>query len=468
MNCKSIKKFIAIFSIVVILLSFLIPTFEDAIYLAATVYQASNFQTTETTKEKPHGFKIENAEYWDYNKNYDKSRIWIDQGGGGGGSGGGAGDGNALEAGNSGTGNEAGGILGEAAGIGMGTGNTPNTGGKGGGTTGTGQGGQAGGSSGSALADALRALKEEIAESRAESLAKYLETALNASVTAESVAKRMREQESIQKKLAQESIMQKFAPKETKAIHETLKMETYEYKKSYVNETTNIDVTAPTANETERLNASIVDKNHMQTTEHVIDAVDIIKAQISKQKEFESIMAPTSEYVDPEIAPPEIDSPKANTPIISEIEPGDIVAQEESIKAEQTIQQSIQKAQQESMDNAMSEEESTGEKESDEGKGSKGGENPEEDQDKTGDDGSNESKGNANDKGQFQADKNGEHAGKKVFEIEVNGNLGFHPDRMSHISARKVAIAICSIVFILGAIVHLLSTRDKKDKRNYF
>lgn len=460
-SIKKIRKFIVVFLVVVMLLSFLIPSFDTVTYMAATIIRQAATMATETTDKRPHGFKIENAEYWDYNENYDKKRIWIDQGGGGSGEGGGAGDHDANDAGNSGTGDEKGGIMGHAAGVGLGGGNTQNQGGSGASTNGTGSGGGPG-SSGSTMADALRALKEEIAESRAESLAKYLETALNASKTAASIAERESIQESIQRKLAQESIKEKLI-KETLPTRENLIVAPANYAKSYVNKKETMpNVTAPTA--TERLTPQITERR--EATIHIVDAIDMIEAKISNSNQMvETVVAPTSAARDMQssIAPPEIQETKIQ---YSEIEPGDIVAQQQ---AEEQYQKEIEAMIEKSLGESKAEETTANNTDDeDEGKGSKGGEDAEADEDMKGDEAQNESMGSADSKGQFQSSKTGDHAGKKVFEIDVNGNLGLNPDRMSHISARKIVAGLLSIIFIIGAIMHFRSTSDKKDKNNYF
>lgn len=89
MDIRRMKKFIVVFMTVVLLLSFVIPSFNFKSYIAATIYQEATI-VSETTAKRPHGFKIENVEYWDYTENYDKKRIWIDQGGSGSGESGGA------------------------------------------------------------------------------------------------------------------------------------------------------------------------------------------------------------------------------------------------------------------------------------------------------------------------------------------------------------------------------------------
>ena len=176
MNIREFKKFIALFIVTIILMSLISPNFDGIEYLAATVISS----TTETTRKKSVGHKIEGAEYYD--ELWDKFSVIAIDNGGGSGEGGGAGDSNAKNAGNSGQYNDAGGTFGHAAGQGLGTGNTANQSRQGSGTS--------GGSTGSVKADALRALKAQIEESRAESIRRVLETAKNAESVRESIAER--------------------------------------------------------------------------------------------------------------------------------------------------------------------------------------------------------------------------------------------------------------------------------------
>ena len=101
------------------------------------------------------------------------------------------------------------------------------------------------------------------------------------------------------------------------------------------------------------------------------------------------------------------------------------------------------------------------------GRGSKGGEDAEKEEDKTGDDGENESLGNANDRGKYQKETEGEHAGKKIFELDRNGDLGLNPEHLSVTNMKGMVFAVIMLMFLLGALTFVIGTKDRKNN-NYF
>ena len=480
MNLSKFKRFISLFIVSILLMAFILPNFDGIEYLAATVITS----TTETTKRKSVGHKIEGAEYYD--ELWDKFSVIAIDNGGGSGEGGGAGDNNAKNAGNSGQYNDAGGTFGHAAGQGLGTGNTANQPGKGSGTS--------GGTTGSVRADALRELKAQIEESRAESLRRVLETAKNAESVAASIAERESIQSSIQKKIQQESIKAKITQAETQKQYET---------PVYVEETTRYNRPLETRNET---------------------ASPTSGAATTKYTEDRSV--PTSKYVekventDFEIEPTPVYEERFNllehvyveTTVLSEVEPGDFVAETNakhlitytvnqttvnrptSEAAEETVRETQSEQTLEVFDSPLIAEESTiveeesivnesieqstqNETQADEnkavfdeedGKGSKGGEDAEKEEDMTGDDGENESLGNADNRGKYHLETEGDYAGKKIFELERNGNLGLDPEHLSVTNMKGMMTAVMTLLLLLGALTFVLSTRDKIKKNNYF
>ena len=102
------------------------------------------------------------------------------------------------------------------------------------------------------------------------------------------------------------------------------------------------------------------------------------------------------------------------------------------------------------------------------GKGSKGGEDAEKEEDMTGDDGENESLGNADNHGKYHLETEGDYAGKKLFELERNGNIGLDPEHLSVTNMKGMMTAVMTLLFLLGALTFVLGTRDKIKKNNYF
>lgn len=444
MSLSRFKRFISLFIVSILLMAFILPNFDGIEYLAATVITS----TTETTRRKAVGHKIEGAEYYDelWNK---FSVIAIDNGGGSG-EGGGAGDNNSKNAGNSGQYNDAGGTFGHAAGQGLGTGNTANQSGQGSGTS--------GGSTGSVKADALRELKAQIEESRAESIRRVLETANNVASVEASIAERESIQSSIQKRMQQESIKAKIVQAETQRQYES---------PVYVAETTRPNQVLQTKAET------------MSPTSGERIAM-----------KFDSDIKPTPAYVEEyEIVVEEVQTVK-----LSEFEPGDFVAETVSVNrvsnnaisavvdsptSERVETQAAPETTLQVFDTPIIEEETsiaelesqeTKEEVSDEedGKGSKGGEDSEKEEDMTGDAGENESEGNADNRGKYRQETEGEYAGKKIFEFERNGDFGLDPEHLSVTNMKGMMTAVFTLLLLLGALTFVLSTRDKIKKNNYF
>lgn len=466
MKIKQLKNFTLYFLSIVLLLSFVLPQINNTTYLAATVAKS----TTETTKRKTVGHKIEGAEY--YEELWDKFSVIAIDNGGGSGEGGGAGDKDASNAGNSGAYSDAGGTFGQAAGQGLGTGNTANQSGTGSGTTGK--------TTGSVKADALRSLKARIEESRAESIQKVIETAKNAESVLASIAERESIQNSIQKSLQQESIKAKIVQAETQKQYET---------PVYIEETIRFVETSAARDETHsptsaaRETASNEDR--VMPTSRLIEQIE------------ESSIRPTPRQIEIYDSYEE----KVETRVLSEFEPGDFVTMTNARNRitnniEQTIvnsptsekvEETMLESTMEIFDHPIVEEESTivetetsGIKEetkeaenkdvaeTEEGKGSKGGQDAEKEEDMTGDDGKNESQGHADNKGQYQLETKGEHAGKKIFELDRNGNLGLDPEHLSVTNMRGLVTAVLTLLFLLGALTFVLSTKDNSKKNNYF
>ena len=103
-----------------------------------------------------------------------------------------------------------------------------------------------------------------------------------------------------------------------------------------------------------------------------------------------------------------------------------------------------------------------------EGKGSRGGKDAEADEDMTGDDGANESEGNADERGQYQLETKGEFAGKKVFELKQNGNIGFEPEHLSVAGLKNFMISGITLLLLAGALLFAVGSDDKKQNNNYF
>lgn len=79
----------------------------------------------------------------------------------------------------------------------------------------------------------------------------------------------------------------------------------------------------------------------------------------------------------------------------------------------------------------------------------------------------NETMGFAKDEGEYHAEREGSHAGKKVFEIDRNGNLGMN-DKLGILDARGLFGFALFLAFGVGAAAFLLASRDVRKKNNYF
>lgn len=452
MKLNQIKNLIACSIVSVLILSFVLPNFTDISYLAATVVSS----TTETTKKKPVGHKIEGAEY--YEELWDKFSVIAIDNGGGSGEGGGAGDQNASNAGNSGSYNDAGGTFGNAAGQGLGSGNTANQSGKGSGVT--------GGSTGSVKADALRALKAQIEESRTESLKRVLETAANAESVAASIAERESIQSSIQKRMQQESIKARIAQAETQKQYET---PVFIEATSRIQQSLEIraETLSPTSSTNE--NITIVENDLTPTPRYVeeynplsnpVEVVEIsdfepgdfVQATNAKNRITYNINQtvvdrPTSDQNETEVVESTMET--FDSPIVEEETTADLTETSES-EEETKVEEN----------NEVGDEE--------DGKGSKGGQDAEKEEDMTGDDGENESEGNADERGKFQLETEGEFSGRKVFELERTGNIGLDPEHLSVTNMKGLVSAVLTLLFLLGALTFVLGTKDKIKRNNYF
>lgn len=105
-----------------------------------------------------------------------------------------------------------------------------------------------------------------------------------------------------------------------------------------------------------------------------------------------------------------------------------------------------------------------------EGPGSKGGNDSEAEQDKAGDAGKEQNKGDAKDSGKGQREESEEHRGKKIFEIDNEGDVGIKEEAVAihTISPRLIAVLIITLLFIIGVLLLIDRSIDKKDKHNYF
>lgn len=105
-----------------------------------------------------------------------------------------------------------------------------------------------------------------------------------------------------------------------------------------------------------------------------------------------------------------------------------------------------------------------------EGPGSKGGKDSDAEQDKEGDAGKEQNKGDANDSGKGQREDEGEHHGKKIFEIDNEGDVGSKEEVVAvhSISPRLIGMLTIALLFIIGILLLVDRSIDKKDKHNYF
>ena len=466
------------------MLSIVIPYFDNDIHY---VIAATN--TTETSK-KPVGHKVAGAKR--YEELWEKfSVIAVDNGGGMGG-GGGAGDDNAFEAGNSGKYQDAGGTFGQAAGVGLGSGNQANLSGSGSGTKGT--------TTGSAIADALRELRSEIDESKAESLANVLESAINASLTAASIAESESIRASQQKRLQQERIRTRITSIETRPVHET---------PVYIEETSRVlrtvESTLRTSAPTSMRRVQTYYDNNRIAPEETIEISDIEPGDIIETTKRRSnininnkmlVEKPTkmqseTKYVEKNIAPTAAESEEIlevteitpinrteenyeneMTPTAADEEIFDTTTQSDNEVDDnnqtETLESVIESVEQTTVNETIVETAKKEVTDIEEGAGSKGGSDAEADEDLEGDDGVNESVGNANEHGQYQLETEGENMGKKIFEIDTTGNIGFEPEHLSVTNMRGMVIAFITLLFALGALIFVFENRDKRSRNNYF
>lgn len=468
---------------------------EEDSYYAATV-----IKSFETTKKRTVGHKVEGAEYYD--ELWDKFSVIAVDNGGGSGEGGGAGDSNSSNAGNGGAYEDAGGIFGQAAGVGQGSGSTKNQSGVGSGSS--------GGSTGSVTADAYRRLKANIEESKAESLAKVLESAKNAESVAASIAAREKEQESIKKRLIQESVR---ASIEAAEMQRQKIFETPVYVEANVRQNTyvaDIETRTPTSARRDsygaydnkvppsraprepRTKAVEEPKSNIIIREETITPVsnevtyyDLSNISPSANNEIATqyennisipvadenttyyenndVNIPTSvsQVVENDISAPTGATYENNTELVetlSTIETFDspLLNEETSVVVEEEVTE-VSTMQEETKD--YSDEEN--------GKGSKGGQDAEADEDLKGEAGENESQGNADERGQYQLETKGEYAGKKIFELKQNGNIGFEPEHLSVAGLKNFMISGITLLLLVGALLFILGN-DTKQKHNYF
>lgn len=265
------------------------------------------------------------------------------------------------------------------------------------------------GTTGSKTADQIRAVQEAIRESQEVERQKELETARDRIRASESIKERESIQESIKKRMAQESVKSKIiaaTPRET-IIVSTQVIEP---------EITEAEITP-----TSRANIIIIDS------------------------EPEIIESPTSNI----IYETTMQSIEDNSPMESYLE--------SSLQKEaEYIAQSIEESESVRMSMALDK------------KGAKGGVDPESETDKSGDSDNEESMGIAKEEGMYQLETSGDHAGKKVFLFDTNGNIGFDKDRLTVSSIRWLMKVLIITLFVIGALVFIISSKDKKPKKGYF
>ena len=473
---RKLKIFVSLFIVCMILFSLFTTHLEEDAYYAATVIKSS-----ETTKKKTVGHKVEGAEYYD--ELWEKFSVIAVDNGGGSGEGGGAGDSNANNAGNSGAYDDAGGIFGQAAGVGQGSGSKQNQAGTGAGST--------GGSTGSATADALRKLRANIEESKAESLAKVLETAKNAESVAASIAARESEQASIQRRLIQESVRASIEAAELQRqnifetpvyVEVTMRQDTYiaDVETRTPTSARRVDnfgaydnkvppsrtSTMPRTKAVEQSRSNIIVREEtISPVNNDISYYDFDSVKPSENKELitqydNNINIPTSvaEYVENDVSAPTsaIEEEVQTSPVVETFD-SPIVNEETSVVVEEEKVTEAATMQPETEDHSDEED----------GKGSKGGKDAKADEDMTGDAGENESQGNAEEKGKYQLETKGEFAGKKVFELKQNGNIGFEPEHLSVAGLKNFMTSGITLLLLVGGLLFALGSDDKK-KNNYF
>ena len=256
--------------------------------------------TVESSTNKPRGYKVENAQYYDYIEEYDKSRIIIVEGEGNNGEGGGSsgsggsgassgsgsasggvyigggrsGYGNNQNSGIGGSGSNASGVSGQGPG---GSGGNAASGNSGGGMSGSGNSSRGGNSyyseSGQNSNAAAIALRKSIEESRQASIAAQLATAADMESVKASIAQRESIQASIQERLKQESIKARVfgetAPLNT--IVENRIIETIAPPETIYRETTTINMPMSVETNYNRVeeNNIIPEANTVATTRHI-------------------------------------------------------------------------------------------------------------------------------------------------------------------------------------------------------
>ena len=454
---KKLKTFISFFILIIILLSIVLPKVNEDEYYAATLKANAASSTKETTKKKSHGHKVEGAEY--HEELWDKFSVIAADNGGGSGEGGGAGDSDAKNAGNAGEYDEAGGTFGGAAGIGLGTGDTKNLSGEGAGNR--------GGSTGSVTADALRQLRINIEESRAESIAKVLESAVNAESVAASIAEREREQESIQRKMQQESVRARLAARRTDNFG------AYDNKvppsRNYTTARETIEVSEP------RANVIVSEETFSPVNNNITlyDGNNTIPSEVNTEVYDNYISIPMTETVATFYENNSIDVPTTIRDTENQYEKMSTQATLETFDTPLVYEETSTIIEEETVTEANTTEVTTKEEteslsDETEGKGSKGGKDAEADEDLTGKDGENESQGSAEEKGKYQLETKGEFAGKKIFELKQNGNFGFEPEHLSVAGLKNFMTSVLTLLMLIGALLFIVSTKDKNGKGSYF
>ena len=311
---------------------------------------------------------------------------------------------------------------------------------------------------GSERADALRKLRAQIEESRAESIRKVLETAADAESVQASIAERESIQASIQKRLQQESIKAKITQAETQKQYET-PVYVAETTRRSINYDSYIETNLPTSS-----NNEVIYDNEDETTERAlnistIEPGDLVETTISKNLITNEIKAT-------------VDSPtiSAEKDIYDDVVETLIEPSMEELSEPIVEEETAAKEQKDTDDIVESENKDDSEDAADieDGSGSKGGKDAEKLEDLEGDEGKTESEGHANERGKYQLETEGEYAGKKIFELEQNGNLGINTEHLSVTNMKGIMSSVLTLLFLLGALLFVLSTRDKSNRNNYF
>ncbi|MBR4313942.1 MAG: hypothetical protein IKP66_03435, partial [Lachnospiraceae bacterium] len=275
-------------------------------------------------------------------------------------------------------------------------------------------------------------------------------------------------QSSIQKRIQQESIKAKIAQAETQKQYETPVYIEETLRRNQVMQT-QVETVSPTS--VERL-AAVFDNNvkptpaYVEEYEIVVEEAQTVTLSECEPGDF------ISETVAKNVVTNKVSQVQVDSPTSERVETMAETMPETTLKVfdapiieEETSAAESEVASQESAEETEEKKEISDEED---GKGSKGGEDAEKEEDMTGDDGENESLGNADNHGKYHLETEGDYAGKKIFELERNGNIGLDPEHLSVTNMKGMMTAVMTLLFLLGALTFVLGTRDKIKKNNYF